>query len=250
MNYYVAFLDILGFKQLILNRPLETIVESVERLWPQILRVSASLGDMEVGPRGDYIVKEAKRPVSYVMFSDSIIFYAEDDPHSVKVPENFLSLVWCLSLALALGFSGKLPLRGALSYGEFYGDPDKSIFVGRALVEAYDYERRQEWSGVSFCPSLVDEMARREVDMLRIPCVSKYAVPFKNGRQEIPAINWTPIISNPASLESVFWHDSREVRAKARNTIEYYDYCNENGLTKAYDWMEVEINVKIDRRKK
>jgi hypothetical protein len=47
------------------------------------------------------------------------------------------------------------PVRGAIAHGAFYRSPfDKSVFVaGRPIVEAYDYEIKQDWVGVMLTPS-------------------------------------------------------------------------------------------------
>jgi hypothetical protein len=46
-----------------------------------------------------------------------------------------------------------MPLRGGIAVGEAYMDKGTGTYLGKALVEAAEVEKSQDWIGVSFGPS-------------------------------------------------------------------------------------------------
>lgn len=54
----------------------------------------------------------------------------------------------------------KIPVRGALSFGDFYSDPLNNLYFWQALVEAYQYGEAQDWVGYMLTPSAVSQMEK------------------------------------------------------------------------------------------
>jgi len=54
----------------------------------------------------------------------------------------------------------KFALRGALSAGEFYSEPEENIYVSPALIDAYRYMEKQEWIGLVISPKACSELAK------------------------------------------------------------------------------------------
>lgn len=99
--------------------------------------------------------------VRTILFSDTIIFYEESPkPELISKgiidPSQFM-LKACTLLRLA--FEGGIPLRGAISFGEYY--VHESAFLGKPIIEARNFEADQEWSGAALCKSAEDEYLRR-----------------------------------------------------------------------------------------
>jgi hypothetical protein len=57
----------------------------------------------------------------------------------------------------------QIPVRGALSYGEFYVDKKQGVFFGKALVEAYEVAESCNWLGFVLCPSATSRMEKELV---------------------------------------------------------------------------------------
>ena len=59
-----------------------------------------------------------------------------------------------------------LPLRGAISFGEFKRISSSSgvILAGRPIIEAYEYEKRQDWIGIMVTPSVLECFPRIVTD--------------------------------------------------------------------------------------
>jgi hypothetical protein len=49
----------------------------------------------------------------------------------------------------------EIPVRGAIACGGFYADTSNQVYLGQALVEAYEYGEAQDWIGFLLCPSAV-----------------------------------------------------------------------------------------------
>ncbi len=135
-EYYVAFIDILGFKEL-----LETNTECEEICTVfECLQDNAHTG-MQVGEKKIAAFDEVK----YYLMSDSIILYVKAD-----LKDAFFALIGtCIKLQQKL-ISRDRPilLRGGVALGELYVE-DKIIF-GKALSAAYQLE-----SEVSVTPRIV-----------------------------------------------------------------------------------------------
>jgi hypothetical protein len=132
-NGYVAFLDVLGFHELLM-------AENHER------RLRDYLSSM----RG------VVRTLDAVVFSDTIVITARD-----KELLSLLSLVRGCADLMRRFLQDKIAVRGAISCGEFVRENigDKGVFVaGRAILDAYSYEQKQDWVGVMLTPTLLDAL--------------------------------------------------------------------------------------------
>jgi hypothetical protein len=130
---YVAFLDILGFTAIVASETPERIDRYLDFLKAIFER-------------------DGSRFVDYVVFSDSIIITTHDDTDA--------SLQELLKRCSAL-FGGLLvqgiPVRGAISHGSFITSKTQSgtFVAGRAIIEAYQFEEKQNWVGIMLAPSVI-----------------------------------------------------------------------------------------------
>ncbi len=125
--------------------------------------------------------------VSYACFSDSFIIYTESDSGRDLACIDSVARWFVYNL-----ITSRIPVRGALSCGDFYADKENSIYFGSALIEAHAYGEAQDWLGLLLAPSAVLQM-----DKLGVPAGKRlnYAygkIPFKPGStlgtaRELPA---------------------------------------------------------------
>lgn len=211
-NCWVAYFDILGFKN----------------------RLSKVLGysktDEEVPPAMDAFVevyyktilrklqekgKWLPDKVSIHWFSDTFLLYTFDDS-----PESFL----CIERSARHFFSKiickRIPLRGALGIGAFYADKENGIFLGPALIDAYQYAEKQHWIGLVLTPKACSESQKWN---LCPPDRGKYIkcdVPMKGGEiEELFAYKREMIVNG----ENVLLNPIRQMQeeAKQRHPDEY-----------------------------
>lgn len=224
-NTYVAFLDILGFKDLVerndhavLN---EIFNDNIDEVLLEIQTDSKNLID------GDYNIQ-------YLSVSDSIIFWSDgDDPH------DFLTLCFVVRGILTIFLSLGIPLRGGIARGPLTVKNNKqnmNIF-GKGLTKAYMIENGQQWSGAVIDPEIINHLnvtydfTVEKLDSILI----YYKVPFSHGKiLEFWVINWSyefayaPDDVHPEELiKSSFSKynknvDDWSVQNKIDNTLKFY----------------------------
>ncbi len=133
---WIAQFDILGFK----NRIRESNQSSFLRVF------KASLD--EAIYKLDQDKKEFEETIEIILYADTFIIYTIQDnnsmPHGVlATSENFL--VSCIR--------NRIPVRGAISYGELILGQRNRIIMGKAFLECYEYGEDQNWIGLILTPS-------------------------------------------------------------------------------------------------
>jgi hypothetical protein len=166
-NGYVAFLDVLGFRSLLAGgdsriaeyqRCLSEILEEKDGSLPE----EAAQFEMDAG-RASIL-----RPSQYGdqqlpdvgVFSDSVVLVSRDNSEAA-----LRVLVRQCSCLLAAMLEANIALRGAISFGPYTraGLSFGSFFAGAAIVDAYGFEKDQDWVGIMLAPSAIErvpELAR------------------------------------------------------------------------------------------
>lgn len=147
MNGLVAFIDILGYNNLIENNELEIVAElisdelvKIDEHVKQAIKDNFSFLPSE-------IATDIGNIVSSIAISDSILLTAQIDENQSN---EVMGLVWlvfiiaCQRLTRRLFLKG-LPTRGAVSYGQFF--VAGNCFAGIPIVDAYNLSQRLELSG-------------------------------------------------------------------------------------------------------
>jgi len=122
---YVAFLDVLGFKNLVFSNSTES-KEKLNQYFESIEMIIAYLKKMPI-----------KKDIGYITISDSIILTV---PQSNNVSENIEIL---RQLCIAIGFlqvglaARDIWIRGAVSSGDTYFNSKNNQIVGPAYINAY-----------------------------------------------------------------------------------------------------------------
>ncbi len=83
-----------------------------------------------------------------IWFSDTFILYSDDNSLNGYAELEHLARWFHYHL-----IKESIPVRGAISYGEFYCDQENNLFFGKPLIEAYEYGEAQDWLGLIICPS-------------------------------------------------------------------------------------------------
>ena len=124
---YVAFLDILGFKDLVFSGKKSTI-ENYFGIVDAAIQHLKSISN--------------KQDIKYITISDSIILSVEhgkDKNENFKRLQNLCIAVGLIQSSLALK---NIWLRGGISSGEAFFDQDEYQVVGRAYIDAYLLEQQ------------------------------------------------------------------------------------------------------------
>lgn len=124
----------------------------------------------------DHLSRWKKRHPSiyHAWFSDTFIIFSEDDS---ALSFSAIEMV-CRWFIFAL-LSRNIPIRGALSCGEFYADRENSLYLGASLVDAYEWGENQDWIGFILCPSTVERLKILNLPVKERLNYVEYDVPFK-----------------------------------------------------------------------
>jgi len=125
----------------------------------------------------------------------------------------------------------KMPIRAGVSYGEMEADREKGIYVGKALVNAYEFEQEQEWIGGALTPDaqqvVVGRTPAARYDWWLVP----FDVPLKGDiRRPCLAINWTQGVH---ALWRGWQPVPKDHAKKYKNAVDFHDeVCLQCGKSK------------------
>ncbi|MHB8586113.1 MAG: hypothetical protein ACYDDF_09820 [Thermoplasmatota archaeon] len=207
---FLAIFDILGFQEKLKEGDLKSLIQQFGDGLDGDLGVARSAFKNEI-PREtefdltcpDGIAKYLAHPnredwCRSVRFSDTILLY---DPAEVKG----LGRIVISSANLAARCMSKgIPIRGAIVRGEFYADERRNLYLGKGLIEAYDWAQKQDWAGAIVAPGQALTWSSEERTRYQsIGLVVSYPVPLKEGPVvENLAIGWPVFFrGTPAEVE-------------------------------------------------
>lgn len=201
MAKYFLFADVLGFTSLATNLNHESLDERLDE-WTSMV---------ELIQQGTDILRAE-------MVSDSILAMEDDSEACLDRLMKFAQLL------LEQGVRNSLPIRGAIVRGDVTWN--RSLY-GRAVIDAVNIEKSQDWIGVACQPGLSVDWSWDLV------CV--YPIPRKTGMVQLaPAIIWNipereQLIRNCTGqdLMKKGEHLSWNVYSKLRNTLAFSSYVRD-----------------------
>lgn len=171
----VAFLDVLGWKGIWQENRMA--IDSLHSLIIET-RKKATIISLEYAEKHSEL--RGKTITSVLSISDTIAIFTSAPPIvAVEIQARICS--WLLEY----GISQRIPLRGAISYGE-YSIKD-NIMLGYAVDEAASWHETTDWIGVVITPS-----AKFHIDGERLNCITKYCnIPYKKSVKNMDlCIDW------------------------------------------------------------
>lgn len=238
---YLAFLDILGFKNLVKNNSLENLQELYER------SIRTGLTNAKVKP-----IELEDNKLNIMIVSDSIIVWGEHDSFNA-----FANLIVTVSFFLYAFLEEGLPLRGAIVYDELkvisipeypgvFNFPSKNI-IGKSLVTAYKLEEQQAFVSCIIESNCIKHFNSQRLEYGNVSGIFdfKEMINLEFIIEYIPAINecknyfinWPRIIRNKKPTEEYIIEcfsrhkksiDDPKIKDKLNKTIEFVNYCWEN----------------------
>ncbi len=208
---FVAFFDIMGFKDLVLKTKHQDIVNLLENL-SEVRTTLEKANNAELTTR-----KFTSGETKSFTFSDSIIFFSksntEADAHKITLD--------CLYL-IKVALEKQIPIKGALSYGEITVDHKNSIYFGQPIIDAYIlHEDLHLFSVIADCqfekkvitPNLAATKAVFEF----------YKTPLKSGKSNHFVLKPTSKHKDAAldNLNKLYHTVSGKPRQYIDNTIEF-----------------------------
>jgi hypothetical protein len=232
-NRYVAFFDILGFSNWVETAGSREVFVYTRGFLNLMIR--SSMPESVVKPDMSVDLKQSN--ISYINFSDSIVYYSLDDSYEafrtmLKVCAQLMDVVICGPSRM---------IRGALSHGEFYADPENNAYVGKALIDAYQLEEAQDWMSVSLHSSIegTDNFVRAQKEFPRL--IVRSLVPLKGSSNKPFCLNWTDpdVISGSFNVSKSLYDcfnrglkalkdnpkEIEKLKRRISNTREFIEHC-------------------------
>lgn len=213
---FVAFFDILGFKELVAKSKHEDFLDKLKSITSQV----KSFKDIESAKLGI-----GKEQVMSITFSDSFVFISKGDDKGDATKIIFDSLKM---IELAETFN--MSIRGALSYGVVSVDRTNNIFFGQPIVDAFVlHEELQILTVISDekFEAKIKTFEKNESEVALINLFSWYKANLKNGNAYHyllkPYRKQSEIDKRIASVTLLYNNVSGRARLYIDNTLQFLE---------------------------
>jgi len=218
---YVAFLDIMGFKDRMYRESHNDVLKFMEALSGRIKSIEKLATKRLTGQRG------VVRPI---FFSDSILLVSNDDSTESRV-SIIAACIWLTRACLSMG----VPIKGAISLGMQTSNFDKSLHFGKALIDAYLLQNEVFFYGIVFHHSAELKLPKA-IEQTGGSYWVLYDTPFKKvGKIKHYVVDWSTVselekkVDKPNYLDIVnklYLTVSGEPRKYVDNTVEFVRSMN------------------------
>jgi hypothetical protein len=212
----VATLDVLGY---VSRAKALTIDDTVERLIAPIVH-SAQVARTVV--LHDYRKVDNPPSLEWAYFADTFLFALPQEAQAGILCQPAIlvdSMVFLCELLLRAAFLQSIPMRGAISFGEYCLNITPLYYLGSAYLEAHVLQEQQAWAGVCLCDSAC---ALAQATTPARPVL--YDVPVKNAQtRHLKAVNWCRnFTQDEPDWEKCFDCSDSKVAVYRDNTEQYF----------------------------
>ncbi len=183
---FVCFLDIMGFKDMVMRNFHENIYKMLEKLSKD--RATLEATKLPSGYEPDSI--------KTVSFSDSIVIFTKNDSK-----ECFELLTYAASWLFGKAMQTGIPLKGAISHGDMSVNISRQIFFGQPLIDAYLLEEDLSFYGIvvhNTVENFINQNPKYLVGKVKyIDCL----IPFKSRKINHYILNWISAILGETEIE-------------------------------------------------
>ena len=229
---FVAVCDVLGFRSLSSSMSVGALATKYDLLVREGTRSYISVREYPTPNPG-----KAKhyRP-GMTVFSDTMLLWSNivDEHTAPSYESTFFNFIGAFfGLALRLGF----PLRVGIAFGDCVIEPDRNLYIGGPIVDAYLAGESQDWVGVGCHRSCFKAPGAQ--NMILVDTILEYKVPLKPsglGSEYIQhTIDWpfwslgvaargTDDDLGPLLSEKLVQHLGTRFEARWKRTLEYYRF--------------------------
>jgi hypothetical protein len=225
-NRLIGFFDILGFSNILQTGNLEVLYANYAKLIDE-----ANTQIFQLNNSNDSVNFEKAQ-----FLFDSIVLVSKP----VEDLKNISNFVDGCSNLFEKAFRQKLPLRGAITLGDFMDSTERNIFLSSAFSELVKEEKTQEWAGCIIsksCEKLIlqaihgSDNIEKSTNTKQDSLIFYYDVPLKNDSDKnYLSINYYYFLSNDEiklGLEYL-----KGDKKKHQNMLKYTEYFQSLADTK------------------
>jgi len=186
-NRFVCFLDIMGFKDLVMRNNHKVIYD----LLLEFSKHRDLLEDVKSFPKG-YDLDSLKT----VSFSDSIVIFTKTD--SVKCFELLtLSVSWLFAKAVESGIA----MKGSIAHGETSINISRQIFFGQSIIDSYLLQEEVAFYGIVVHNTVESFINRSEIPSFALNVYSECKAPLKSGKIGHLILNWVHALEDEETVD-------------------------------------------------
>jgi hypothetical protein len=136
-NRFVGFLDILGFKDLVMRK-------THDEIYDVLYKISKTKNSLEKLAGNEKIIQKfGDAEVKIVNFSDSIVIFSKNDDIG-----NFRYFCIAMRWLFAKCIKDGIPLKGGFAHGQVSINQKEQIYFGQPLIDAYLIEEDVNYFGI------------------------------------------------------------------------------------------------------
>ena len=172
---FIAYFDLMGFKDFVYRHSHGEVKKTIDFVC-KIVKTIDSVGLEALNGKTNKAPNSLSEvAVRAVVFSDSVIFISNGDTiHDAR------EIIFVSKYFLCKLFDKSIPVKGALAYGTFTADFEKSSFFGRPLIDAFLLAGEAHFYGAVLHNTF--ETYWKSIDELRrMDSVKSKPVPIKGG---------------------------------------------------------------------
>lgn len=171
---FVCFLDIMGFKDMVMRNSHSEIYQMLEDL----AKKRNTLDTTKVARYGQDLMKT-------VSFSDTIVIFTKTDSQ-----ECLELLTFAVSWLFAKAIEKEIPMKGALSCGDMSININQQIFFGQPLIDAYLLQEDVSFYGIVLHDSAEKKLNEFGEDLLGYERYHDCLIPLKSGKIKHFILDW------------------------------------------------------------
>lgn len=166
---FVAFIDILGFKDLVMRSTHSKIYD----LLSEISKLRGQIDNWKDTNDGRYSNTE----LYTVSFSDSIVVFSKSG-----TVEDFDLFIYSVHWLFSEAIKKSIPLKGALAYGEISLNKSNQIYFGQPIIDAYLLEEEVNYFGIVAHNSIEKFYSKHRVESKMQSILTEFKTPLKCGQ--------------------------------------------------------------------
>lgn len=179
-NRFVVFLDLLGFKDLVMR-------SSHEKIYKMLTYITDKKKIVEEIKDADEIGKSDVELYS-VTFSDSIVIFSKNDSLA-----HFEVISFVTSYFFAKLIEKSIPIKGAIAHGEISINKSSQIFFGQPIIDSYLLEEDLNYMGIvahNTIDKYISELKPEKSKLITSMYYREISTPFKYGNLSHLNIDW------------------------------------------------------------
>lgn len=231
---FVAFFDLLGFKDKIMRNSHNEIFEQLNKLSSMRNRIENSANSESI--KRIFVDVD----IYTVSFSDSIALFSKNDSF-----QNFEFFIAMVRYFISNAIKNNVAIKGGIAFGDISLNKTEQIYFGQPIIDAYYIEEDVNFLGVVLHNSVDKYIRAHENECSKSGIISKSIInertPLKTGKIYHNSIDYFKMLSDSEisdkdnitidilkTFRRFYESVSGSPRRYIDNTIDFYDTCLSN----------------------